>query len=106
MKGPYSLRKLDALVETCMIGAYVLSRGGQRVHYVGRSDSNLRARIQQSAKLDGYTHFWFGYASSPMQGFKAECQLWHRFQPVDNENHPAVPAGANWRCPVRGCQWS
>jgi len=106
MYGPYPLWKLEEVVETGMIGVYVLSRGGQRVHYVGRSDYDLRARVRQSAQLDSYTHFWFGYASSPMQAYKAECELWHRHQPPDNQNHLAVPAGTSWRCPAAGCPWS
>lgn len=106
MYGPCTLSSLEATVELAYIGVYMLSRGGRRVHYVGRSDSDLRARIRKSGQMDSYTHFWFRYERSPMQAYKAECKLWHKYHPPDNLNHPAVPSGTNWRCPVTHCPWS
>lgn len=103
MSGPYPLSKLEVVVDSESIGVYVLSRGGQHVHYVRRPDADLRARIRKSAQPDSCTYFWFGYESSPMNAYKAECELWHKYQPPDNLIHPAVPAGANWRCPTAGC---
>ena len=40
--------------------------------------------------------------SSARQAYLLECRLFHRHDPIDNEIHPRVPAGTNWRCPVRG----
>ena len=106
MHGSYPLSKLEITVDSRCIGVYVLSRDGRHVHYAGRSDSDLRSRIRKSADEDSYTHFWYDYETSPMNAYRAECSLWHRYQPPDNINHPAVPAGTNWRCPVRSCPWS
>lgn len=106
MHGPYPLSKLQATVDLRCIGVYVLSRDGRHAHYAGRSDSDLRSRIRKSTDEDSYTHFWYSYETSPMNAYRTECELWHRYQPPDNINHPAVPAGTNWRCPVRGCPWS
>jgi hypothetical protein len=106
LNGPYYVGDLDRIVAAGAVGVYILSRDGRTAHYVGRSDADLRTRIWQSAQADGYLYFWFGYETSPMNAYRAECVLWHRYQPPDNLNHPAVPPGTNWRCPVSGCPWS
>lgn len=106
MRGPFPLNQLDVTVVSGAIGVYVLSGNGKTAHYVGRSDSDLRARIRQSAQMDSYLHFWFAYETSPMSAYRTECQWWHQYGPTDNQNHPAVPASTNWRCPIVGCDWS
>jgi hypothetical protein len=105
MYGPYSVDELCE-VEAGYIGVYALSRNGMTIHYVGRSDSDLRGRLSQSIlEGEGYRYFWFAYETSPMRAYKRECVLFHRYNPVDNTVHPAVPPNANWRCPVKGCPW-
>lgn len=89
----------------CM-GVYVLSKDGRTASYVGRSDSDLQRRIASSAAEGSYIHFWFDYATSPMDAYKYECELYHHYTPSDNEIHPQVPVNSNWRCPIRGCEWS
>ncbi len=106
MQGPFPLSQLDLTLAPGTIGVYILSRNGRTVHYVGRSDADLGARIRQSAQTDAYLYFWFRYESSPMNAYRTECAWWHEYQPTDNVNHPAVPAGTSWRCPVAGCPWS
>jgi hypothetical protein len=87
------------------MGVYVLLRNAKPA-YVGRSDSDLQQEIRKSASLGDYKRFYFDYASSPMNAYKQECELYHGFQPPDNQNHPAVPAYQDWHCPVKGCEWS
>jgi hypothetical protein len=100
------LSKLRDAVERDSIGIYILSRDGTRVHYVGRSDTDVRQRLKQSVKEgEGYRYFRVSYTSSARSAYYTECRLWHRHQPVDNSIHPAVPGGQNWRCPVAGCDW-
>lgn len=105
LSGPYPISKVHDYVDSGYMGVYVLSRDGKRRTYVGRSDSDLAQRIVQSASEGDYSYFWFDYASSPMDGYKQECRLYHQFNPPDNTSHPAVPQGTNWRCPVQGCDW-
>lgn len=108
MHGPFLIGNVASHVESVSIGAYALSGDGQTVHYVGRSDSDLRNRISQSA-TEGHRckYFWFEYASSPMRAYHMECELYHRYiRTIDNQNHPAVPDGTNWRCPIEGCEWT
>ena len=105
MSGPYSVDDIYKVESDC-IGVYALSRNGTTIHYVGRSDSDLRGRLRKSImEGEGYQYFWFAYETSPMRAYKRECILYHRYNPVDNTVHPAVPANMNWRCPVRGCPW-
>ena len=66
------------------MGVYVLSRNGTSQSYVGRSDSDLRQRIVSSASEGNYRSFWFDYASSPMDAYKYECELYHKYNPPDN----------------------
>lgn len=106
MNGPHPLSQLASTIEPGSVGACILSRDGKHAHYVGRSDSDLRARISASAREGSYTHFWFNYESSPMNAYHRECRWWHQYSPPDNFVHPAVPAGTFWRCPVAGCGWA
>jgi hypothetical protein len=86
------------------MGVYILSRDDRKATYVGRSDTDLQQEILQSASKGSYVVFWFDYASSPMDAYKYECELFHEYQPPDNSIHPAIPAYTNWRCPVQGCE--
>jgi hypothetical protein len=87
-------------------GVYVFERNG-RVAYVGRSDSDIDARIGDSYRAGKYDlKRTILRRSSAMQAYRTECRLYHRHNPCDNDRHPAVPTGANWRCPVKGCRWS
>ena len=107
MRGPYSLSEVDDYVKNNSPGAYILSSDGKVAHYVGRSDSDLASRISNSAReRTDYKFFWFEYATSPMQAFYLECEWYHKYMPTDNINHPSVPPGTYWRCPVTGCPWS
>ena len=104
--GPFPLSEIASRVEPNSIGVYVLSRNGKHADYVGRSDSDLQARIGNSAVQGDYEFFWFGYVSSPMLAYKTECELYHEYDPPDNAIHPAAPQGTNWRCPNTSCPWS
>lgn len=87
-------------------GVYVFKRHG-RVAYVGRSDSNVAAREVQSFSQGDYDLTTMIYETgSKREAYLKECRLFHKHDPIDNEVHPRVPAGANWRCPVKGCPWS
>ena len=107
MKGPFSISKVDTHITQTSAGAYILSRDGKAAHYVGRSDSDLASRIKSSARDEqNYKYFWFDYATSPMEAYYLECEWWHKYAPLDNSNHPAVPPGTSWKCPVSGCPLS
>jgi len=106
LRGPYLLSEVSLRVQPASMGVYVLSRNGTEKSYVGRSDSDLQQRISNSASQGNYVAFWFDYASSPMDAYKYECELYHEYDPPDNDVHPAVPPNANWRCPIQGCPWS
>jgi hypothetical protein len=104
MMGPYPVALVDNIITKVSPGVYILSRDGKTAHYVGRSDSDLCVRIKQSTKEgSGYLFLWYEYASSPRAAYRLECLWFHKYAPSDNTNHPAVPEGQNWRCPVQGC---
>ncbi|MGQ9571148.1 MAG: hypothetical protein ACUVUQ_10000 [Thermodesulfovibrionales bacterium] len=105
--GPYPMNEVNFYVAQNAPGVYILSKDGRSAAYVGRSDTDVGARIKQSAREGyGYTHFWFEYAISLKDAYSKECEYYYKYNPPDNTNHPAVPFGKNWRCPVRGCPWS
>ena len=103
--GPYPLSNIDMYVIANSIGSYILSRGSNAAHYVGRSDTDLNSRLK-SHLGKGYVSFWFETASSSLEAYSSECVLYHKYNPPDNDVHPAVPPMASWKCPVPGCQRS
>ncbi len=87
-------------------GVYVFKRRG-RLAYVGRGDSDVRERENSSFRKGDYDLTTTIYeTSSKREAYLLECRLFHRHDPIDNQIHPRVPAGTNWRCPVKGCDWS
>ena len=106
MAGPFSITSVSKYVDRNYTGVYILSRDRRHVHYVGRADFDIQGRLRTSiSEGSGYSVFWFCYETSPMQAYKRECYLYHKYGPPDNTIHPAVPSGGNWRCPITGCKW-
>lgn len=107
LMGPYPINSVDLYVTRTSPGVYILSRDGRTAAYIGRSDTDVGSRIKQSAGEGyGYSHFWLEYVTSPRDAYLKECEYYHKYNPPDNTNHPAVPFGTNWRCPIIGCPWS
>lgn len=106
MFGPRPLNnaEIGGLSPGRAIGAYILSRDGTTAHYVGRSD-DLANRLRRHIMSGGYTAFWYERVASPMQAYFRECEWYHKYHPTDNQNHPAVPPEATWKCLVAGCPW-
>lgn len=71
--GPYSVAEVYE-VDSGYPGVYVLCRR-DNVVYVGRSDSDVRARLYSSISAGSYSKFWISYESSPRQAFLRECRL-------------------------------
>jgi hypothetical protein len=91
---------IDAKVTKTSPGVYVLdatSSGPFTASYVGRSDSDLNARLHDW--VGKYKYFKARYCDSAKEAFEAECELFHALSPKGNTNHPARPSGSNWVCP-------
>lgn len=108
MQGPYALTStgIDSAVTRTSAGNYALGYtnddGVFVVQYVGRSDSDVRARLHNWVSTP-YIRFKYSYASSPKAAFEKECRNYHDFggsSKLDNDSHPGRPAGSTWRCPV------
>jgi hypothetical protein len=105
LSGPYSLTSVGVSnsVTVKSPGAYALGKLGEDgifyIDYVGRSDDDVAARLQQHV-TEYYPQFMFGYFPSAKAAFDKECQLYHDFTPPKNKVHPARTKGANWSCPV------
>ena len=114
MNGPFVLssESINEHVSSKSPGAYVLSRsqgsnGKWIAHYIGRSDVDVAGRLRTWAQAQtSYRRFWFDYSPSARGAFLLECQWWHQYAPSDNERHPDVPAGTDWKCPVASCPFS
>lgn len=107
MTGPYELTKenIDNNVTRTSAGNYALTNsvvnGKFVVEYVGRSDSDVNARLK--TWVGKYKHFKFTYASSPMNAFERECRNYHEFgesKSLNNSIHPDRPENTNWKCPL------
>lgn len=105
MHGPYSLDTgtIDARVTKTSPGNYALgyknNKGVFMVCYVGRSDSDVAARLKSWVGRTSRSLFKFSYATSPKAAFEKECHNWHDFEPPDNIAHPDRPNGTTWTCP-------
>ena len=93
-------QSIDASVTAIKPGVYVLDEttSGPWINsYVGRSDTDLNARLKKWVGKYGY--FKAAYMDSGVAAFDAECELFHALAPSDNQVHPARPANSNWVCP-------
>jgi hypothetical protein len=92
---------IDANITRKNPGVYVLGpsdpRGGVTVNYVGRSDTDLAARLK--THVGKYTHFVFATATSASDAFVKECEMYHEWSPTANEAHPARPENSLTKCP-------
>lgn len=105
MEGPYNLdtETIEEKVTLKSPGNYALGRkddeGTFRVGYVGRSDSDVKARLKYWVDKTNRPLFKFSYATSSKAAFEKECENYHDFNPPDNESHPERPEDTNWHCP-------
>ena len=119
MLGPFALtdNEVNKIVPENVMGNYAFLQkkwltDEYLVRYVGRSDSDLKKEIKQQMKTDrakGCTHFMFSIAKSKKEAFEKECRNYHDFGECDclnNDIHPAKPAGTEYKCPVGGCEYN
>jgi hypothetical protein len=105
LSGPFALttQGVQAAVPSTSPGAYALGKTNDKgafvIHYVGRADADLRARLLGHVKA-WYPQFKASYFGSAKAAFEKECQLFHSFgeTALDNKIHPARPEGSNWKC--------
>ena len=111
MIGPFSLGAdvIRRLITRKTAGYYMLSRsktpsGTWAFDYCGRSDADLASRLE--SHVGNYSVFWYAEAANAREAYQAECRLWHKYSPRDNQVHPAAPANTGYKCPVPGCPFS
>ena len=103
LHGPFPLKAPDINGEVTQksAGVYVLDRsheeGPFHISYVGRSDTDLNARLHEHAGK--YKRFKYQYHGSPGEAFAKECGLYHEFNPPSTIAHPPRPLKSNWKCP-------
>lgn len=95
----------DGLIGNYALG-YMSANNSFVVHYVGRSDTDLKQRLLQH--LDDtkvYPYFKFSVANTVKEAYLKECKNFHDFggeKYLDNKNHPAKPEGIKEVCPYCG----
>jgi excinuclease UvrABC nuclease subunit len=88
-------------------GVYLLSRNKSDYHYVGRSDEDLNDRllkhVDEIHSMQKKEYKWFKYQIklTKREAYEAECRLYHKHDPSDNNIHPASPKGASYPCPMK-----
>jgi hypothetical protein len=106
LNGPYRLtfEGIESAVRQRSAGAYALGRitpsGSFSVNHVGRSDTDIAARLRDFIGSDSF--FKFGYYPSSREAFEKECELFHDFRPPGTRVHPGRPVGSRWTCPRCG----
>ena len=105
----YELNKstIESLIKDGLIGNYALGmksvNGSFVVHYVGRSDTDLKQRLIQHLDDDKpYPYFKFSIASNIREAYLKECKNFHDFGAesyLDNKSHPSKPEGIKEVCP-------
>lgn len=104
---PLSAAVLDLTLHGVAPGTYALgdtnAEGAFVIRYVGRSDSDLRARLHDW--VGKYPKFKYGFFKTAKDAFLRECRVFHDFgetASLDNEIHPARAQGSDWKCPHCG----
>jgi hypothetical protein len=109
--GPFELKSstIDKKVPKGIVGNFLLGESnhennGFSVLSIGRSDIDLNEELKKY--VGDYKHFQFSYAFSKYDAFYLECTHYHIFkelaEDVKEREHPEVPEGCNWFCPVCG----
>ena len=112
MSGSYELtiESIDDIIADNKIGNYALGYTQNEtfyVLYVGRSDTDLKARLKQHiGEKSNYKRFKYSYASSIKEAYEKECKNWHDFGgeegKLDNKIHPDNPNNRDYECPICG----
>lgn len=103
LSGPFAFNPstVDAVVNKTSPGVYLLgytSGSTFWVERVGRSDSDLNARLKSAEYAGKYIQFKALYYPTADAAYHAECELWHLYGRNNNPNHPARPTGKNHKC--------
>lgn len=111
MEGPYTFNQMtiNQKVTKKSAGNYALghikSDGTFVVCYVGRSDSDLKARLCQQLVEHPHPMFKFSYAKGVLEVYEKECRNYHDFggsKSLENEIHPDKPYILG-SCPICKC---
>ncbi len=107
MQGAFDLcnATINELITEACEGNYALGVMNEKtnkfiVKYVGRSETDLNARLKQH--VGKYPKFKFSYARSAKEAFEKVCKNFHDFggsKKLVNSIHPTRPADVDWKCP-------
>jgi hypothetical protein len=98
---PLTIQSVDASVTKMSPGVYALGYMQNQtfmIQRVGRSDTDLNARLKADEYVGKYREFKAYYYPDAESAFHAECELWHTFGGTLNPNHPARPTGKTYKC--------
>src|SRR3954469_20141965 len=102
LNGPFALQaaEIDKEISRKSAGVYILDRshedGPFHISYVGRSDTDLAARLREHGEK--YKRFKFEFHATPEEAFARECALYHQYNPPSTIAHPPRPIGSKWKC--------
>ncbi|MCO5142659.1 MAG: hypothetical protein M9962_06175 [Oligoflexia bacterium] len=85
-----------------MLGVFQLSKNGEKISYVGRSDADLRDELK---KFLGKGYGFFQWVQLPWtkETFEMHCRLYHHAggrEQLDNEDHPVSSDVKQSCCPL------
>ena|SRR5581483_11683740 len=101
--GPFQLTRqaIDAHLQADSPGVFALGSTRNNlfiVSYIGRADADLKAGLKNHVP-GPYPQFKFTYAVSARDAFLKECELYHEYVGLDNQQHPCPPNSTDSHCP-------
>lgn len=74
------------------------------IRYVRHVDGDLGAVLRQY--IGSYKVFRFKFFRSTHNAYDRECEIYHKFNPRDNTDHPTKPKNTKFICPIPKCSES
>jgi hypothetical protein len=99
---PLNSRKIESHVPSGTVGFYRLGckpDGEFAISYFGRSDTDLKRRLDEHVDSRNETHFTARVTDNIHTAFKLECREWHAPVETSNLRHPDAPDGIAYTCP-------
>lgn len=97
----FNRENIDKQVPAKVLGVFQLSKGQEKIHYVGRADLDLKETLK--THLDkGYLYFQWVQVPWTKEAYEMHCRLFHHAggTKITGEDHPYPPEGKLLNCPL------
>ena len=74
------------------------------IRRVGHADGDLAEELKKY--IGEYNAFRFKFYRSTRSAYDKECEIYHEFNPKDNNEHPVKPKNTKFTCPKPFCEYA